>query len=428
MTAPIYSTTHLAGFDESALAGHAGGREHPGLLEARQTALRQFVSVAAPTGHDDEWRRTDPELFPMQAVQLLPVLAERPAPASAAGDEAFDVIVDVDDDGVSIRDVSGRMSSGDIRVSSFRDAGGLWPDAGRVPGPAQPRSFTALAAAFWNVGLLIHVPRGRDGGSVIVRQSHTSGRTPVTLLSVCVEDCARLQLAHELRSPDGVAMAALVSRHLGVGRGALLKMTTLQAWGNATRHVGEDWSAVGQDGTIEWVTALLGGAATKQICGCDVCAPNAEAFLSGMYFGDGDRHYDLRTVQQHTAPNTSSHLLYKGVAKDRAHSVYQGVIAAAPGAIKVDAYQMNNNLVLTNGARADSLPGLQIDADDLKCSHGATTGNLDEEQLFFLRSRGLDAAAARQMLIEGFFEEVVSRMPFAALQAEVREHVAARLK
>ena len=180
---------------------------------------------------------------------------------------------------------------------------------------------------------------------------------------------------------------------------------------------------VEQDGRVDWVTLSLGGRASKLMVGSDVCAPRAHAQLSGVFFADRDQHFDQRTLQLHTSPHTTSYLLYKGAVKDTGRSVYQGVINAKPGAIDVDAYQMNNNLILNEGARADSLPGLEIDADDLKCSHGSTMGTLDPEQLFYLQSRGLPAAEARRLVVAGFFEEVISQVPHAFVQERLREHI-----
>jgi ABC-type transport system involved in Fe-S cluster assembly, permease component len=200
----------------------------------------------------------------------------------------------------------------------------------------------------------------------------------------------------------------------------------VQEWGARTYHIGEDWVRAERDARVEWVTLLLGGRVCKMMVSCDVCEPHASARLSGLFFANRHQHVDQKTLQLHTAPHTYSNLLYKGAVKDEGHSVYQGIIEAAPGAVKVDAYQMNNNLILNEGARADSLPGLEIDADDLKCSHGATFGNLDPNQLFYLRARGLTETEARQSLVMAFFEEVIARVPYECMQERVREVV--RLK
>ena len=234
---------------------------------------------------------------------------------------------------------------------------------------------------------------------------------------------SRAVLMEAMTSPDEAALMALMGKDLVVGDNAQVKVVSLQEWGAGTAHLSSDWAVAGRDSKIEWMTLNLGGRLSKTRFGCDVAGPGANAELNGLYFASGEQHFDQKTLQVHSAPNTFSNLLYKGAVKDKSYSVYQGLIIARPGAVKVDAYQKNNNLVLNDGARADSLPGLEIDTDDLKCSHGSTIGNLDDEQIFYLRSRGLDEAAARRILMRAFFEEIVGRLPYDFLKNHVRDAV-----
>ena len=134
--------------------------------------------------------------------------------------------------------------------------------------------------------------------------------------------------------------------------------------------------------------------------------------MSGFYFADGDQHLDHDTQQNHLAPNGTSDLLFKGALLDRSRSVWQGMIYVAPGAQKTDGYQANRNLVLSPHARADSIPGLEILADDVRCTHGATVGRLDEEPIFYLMSRGLPRREAERLVVDGFFAPVLERVPF----------------
>jgi Fe-S cluster assembly protein SufD len=420
-----------AGLDEAAFAALAAAGGPPALQAAREEAFAVFRELPLPRPTDEEWRRTDPELFPLDAFRRLPDL--RPAGGEARVCELgahFEVAVTVDDGAYAIADREGAVAAGRVTVMALAEAAERRPDllahalAG-VARPPKPRKFTSLVEAFWNFGLLIHVPAGaRLERGVLVRYRHTAASGLfIPRIVIVVEDGASATVAEHYASDAAAPLLAVGSREMAVGAGAQLKLVSLQEWGGRTLHIGEDWSRVGRDGRIDWVTLTLGGKASKLVCGCDVAAPGAEAWLSGLYFADGKRHVDQRTVQQHSSPHTRSSLLYKGAVKDDSHSVYQGVIAAGRGAVKVDAYQMNKNLVLGEGARADSLPGLEIDADDLKCSHGATSGTLDDAQLFYLQSRGIPADRARQMLVNAFFEEVIARVPFAFMQERVREHV-----
>lgn len=414
-------------FDEAALAEM---RESQPLLQAkREEAFRVYAGLPAPTARDEEWRRTDPALFPLAELKrpaTLPLVAqEAPGPF----DDEFDVVVSIGDRGYHIADRSGALARGQVNVWPLAEAAARRPELVRqyLRGPAQvkgPRFFTAFNDAFWNVGLFIHVPaRTVVEKGILIRYQHEAGGAVLPRLVMVVEAESQATVAEHYVSADGVPFVAVASREMYAARGAQLKVVSLQEWGDATCHIGEDWARIERDAKIDWVTLLLGGKVGKMMVGCDCREPNSQAWLSGLFFAGGTQHIDQRTLQLHSAPHTYSNLLYKGAVKDQGHSVYQGIIDAAPGAIKVDAYQMNNNLVLNDGARADSLPGLEIDADDLKCSHGSTMGNLDPVQTFYLQCRGIPEPAARRILVEAFFEQVVARVPYAFMQDRVREHV-----
>ncbi|MCS6771258.1 MAG: Fe-S cluster assembly protein SufD [Kiritimatiellae bacterium] len=428
-TAQLESLAHvIPGFSEGARPRVA---EPPLLKSKRDAAFAAYLELPAPTARDDEWRRTDPSLFPFEQFSPAPVPARQDsAYAPGPWDAEFDVVVSVGDEALSILDASGAIARGEIVVTTLADAAVQHPElvSRYLQGPArvkEARKFSLLADAFWQIGLFIYVPpnRGVDRG-VFVRYSHAhAGRAVVPRLLAIVDRGGRLTLAEHYESPADKDLLAISSRELYACAGASLRSASLQEWGGQTYHIGEDWVRAERDARVEWVTLLLGGRVSKMMVSCDVHEPNANAFMSGLFFASGNQRVDQKTLQLHSAPHTYSNLLYKGAVKDSGHSVYQGIIEAAPGAIKVDAYQMNNNLILSEGARADSLPGLQIDADDLKCSHGATIGNIDPNQLFYLRARGLSDAEARQMLVMGFFEEVIARVPYEFMRERVREDV-----
>jgi Fe-S cluster assembly protein SufD len=139
--------------------------------------------------------------------------------------------------------------------------------------------------------------------------------------------------------------------------------------------------------------------------------------MSGFYFTDGVQHLDHDTQQNHLAPHTTSDLLFKGALKDHSRSVWQGMIYVAPGAQKTDGYQANRNLVLSPKAHADSIPGLEILADDVRCTHGATVGKIDADQVFYLRSRGISYAESERLIVEGFFDPIMQRIPFEGVRS-----------
>jgi Fe-S cluster assembly protein SufD len=428
-TAQLDNAAALApGFDESARPAAA---EPDPIKTRRDAAYARYLALPMPTSRDEEWRRTDPALFPFERFTPAPAPAPRAAPAAAGPwDSEFDVVVAVGDDGYEICDNAGLLARGALMALPLAEAARRRPDLIEryFQGPAYvkgPRKFSALGDAFWRFGLFLYapakavIPRG-----VLIRYAHArSGRSVLPRLLAVVDAQAELTIAEHYESPADAELLAITTRELYAGPGAVLRAASLQEWGAHTYHIGEDWVRAERDARVEWVTLLLGGRVCKMMVSCDVCEPNASAQLSGLFFANGRQHVDQKTLQLHSAPHTYSNLLYKGAVKDEGHSVYQGIIEAAPGAIKVDAYQMNNNLILSEGARADSLPGLEIDADDLKCSHGATFGNLDPNQLFYLRARGLTEAEARQALVMAFFEEVIARVPHEFMRERVREDV-----
>ena len=421
----------LPGFDEGAFIGLGSRQREPGVLAMkREEAFGIYRCIPSPTVRDEEWRRTDPAKFALSGMKRLPDLVHGPLKQKSPWDDQFDVVVSVTDDRISIEDQAGALGADRAQVQTLADAArnnsGLLQKY--LQGSAQsdkPRKYAMLNDAFWNVGLLVHIPRktSLEHGILIRYQHEAGGGILLPRLLVVVEEQSEVKLVEHFHSGDDAQFLCISSREMYVARGASLKLTSLQEWGANTRHIGEDWARVEQDGKVDWNTISLGGKASKIMVGCNVCEPNANALLSGLFFADGDQHFDQGTLQLHASRDTYSNLLYKGAVKDRGYSVYQGIINAKAGAIGVDAYQMNNNLVMNEGARADSLPGLEIDADDLKCSHGSTIGTLDGEQLFYLRSRGLSDVEARRIIVTGFFEEVVTKVPYAFLQERLREHI-----
>jgi Fe-S cluster assembly protein SufD len=155
--------------------------------------------------------------------------------------------------------------------------------------------------------------------------------------------------------------------------------------------------------------------------------PGSHGELLGLYFPDGRQHIDHHTNQLHKSPNATSDLLFKGALKDRGRSVYQGYIKVYPNAQKTNAYQANRNLILSKNARADSIPGLEIEANDVRCTHGATASQLQEEYVFYLMSRGLSRPSAERLVVQGFLEEVLDRIPVEGVRAKLEDEIAHKI-
>ena len=168
---------------------------------------------------------------------------------------------------------------------------------------------------------------------------------------------------------------------------------------------------------------MLGAQMAKANAYFDLAGEGSQAFVNGFLFGDERQHFHLHTLQRHLVPHTTSDLLIKSCLKDRARSVYQGLIQVSEGAQRTDAYQANRNLLLSESARADSIPGLEILANDVRCTHGATIGHVDAEQMYYLMARGLPRLEAQRLIVEGFFAPVLDRIPLEGVREQLRDAI-----
>jgi Fe-S cluster assembly protein SufD len=185
---------------------------------------------------------------------------------------------------------------------------------------------------------------------------------------------------------------------------------------------------VERDAQLDWTFGAIGSHLTKNFSDLDLVGRGASGRMSGFYFTDGDQHLDHDTQQNHMAPDTNSDLLFKGALKDNSRSVWQGMIYVAPGAQKTDGYQANRNLVLSQSARADSIPGLEIMADDVRCTHGATVGKIDADQVFYLLSRGIPYDEAEKLIVEGFFDPIMQRIPYEGVRGRFQTAISEKMR
>ena len=245
---------------------------------------------------------------------------------------------------------------------------------------------------------------------------------------VWLEPGATATYVHEYASPTEKAPsfhAGLVEIH--VGDEANLTFVELQSWGEHVWNFTHERSQVGQDGHLDWIFGAIGGNVTKNFAEIDLIGRGSLGRMSGFYFTDGHQHLDYDSQQNHRAPNTTSDLLFKGALIDSSRVVWQGMIYVAPGAIKTDGYQANRNLVLSREARADSIPGLEILADDVRCTHGATVGKIDADQVFYLRTRGIPRVEAERLIVSGFFDPIMQRIPFEGVRDRFQLSIAKKM-
>jgi Fe-S cluster assembly protein SufD len=416
---------------------------YPGfLVDYRERAWEAYTQTPMPTTSDEAWRRTD--LRPLQAdVFHLPengALGASPYPdvpaellQPLAGDQhGGQIVLGPERSRVELNSELARQG---VVFTDLETAERLYPDLlarilGKVVRPSEGK-FDALAAAMARRGIFIYVPRGVQ----IEQPLHSILWAPGINLAyfshilVLVDEGASLTYVHESASHtevDGQTMHAGIVE-IVVESGASLRFVELQSWGEHVWNFTRARARVERDANLDWIFGALGSRLTKNFSDLDLTGQGAAGRMSGFYFADGEQHLDLDTQQNHLAPHTTSDLLYKGALRGKSRSVWQGMIYVAPGAQKTDGYQSNRNLVLSRQARADSIPGLEILADDVRCTHGATVGKIDPDQVFYLRSRGIPYVEAERLIVEGFFDPIMQRIPFEGVRSRFQEAITEKM-
>ena len=287
--------------------------------------------------------------------------------------------------------------------------------------------FAAHNAALWEHGLLVVVPRGvvLDRPLYVRIANSVDQGSLFWRLLVVAEPESRFTLIEEYASATPqVAGYSNAVVELFVEQGAKLEYVSLQNLSRETWHFANHHARVGRDAELDWVAGGFGSKSGKVRIQNDLAGQGATSRVTGAYFVDGTQHLDYDTFQEHIAPNTTSDFAFKGALNDKASSVWRGMIRVEKDAQKTNAYQENRNLMLSETAHADSIPGLEILANDVRCTHGATLGQVDREQLFYAMTRGLTRADAERLIVRGFFQDVLDRIELEP----VRDALAAALE
>jgi Fe-S cluster assembly protein SufD len=287
--------------------------------------------------------------------------------------------------------------------------------------------FTAHNAASWEHGLLVRVPKGvqLDRPLYVRIANPAAGGSRFWRLLVVAEEGSRFSLIEEYASASAEAAGySNAAVELFVEQGAKLEYVSLQNLSRETWHFATHHARVERDAELDWVAGGFGSKKGKTRIQNDLAGQGATSRVTGAYFADGSQHLDYDTFQEHIAPNTTSDFAFKGALRDHATTVWRGMIRVEPDAQKTNAYQENRNLLLSKDAHADSIPGLEILANDVRCTHGATLGQVDREQLFDLMSRGLTRSEAERLIVRGFFQDVLDRIDLEP----VRDALAAALE
>ena len=420
-------------FDQAALDALPGSGP---FQELRAKAFAEYEGLPIPPQTTEEWRYTDLSEFDFDfapftdggtASSLDEVPDEVLAAAGDVGERAGLLIQR--DSSVMVSHLSPELAAegvlfGDLGSFAESHPELVEPHLGSQVEVARTK-FTALHYAFRSGGTFLYVP---DGVAVeLPLQSLTYLATdgaavfPHTL--IVVGEQAEVTFIDRFASPDlrGFSDAAV---EIVAGKGSHVTYASLQEWGEGVTHLGVQRARLARDAQFHTLNIGFGGTLARAEVESILAEPGAHAEALGIFFADGEQLFDHRTEQDHVAPNCDSTLLYKGALRDHSRAIFSGWVHVREGAQKTDAMQTSRNIVLSPHAKADAIPNLEIEANDVKCGHAASVGPVSPDELFYLESRGIPAKQAERLIVFGFFQEVLDKITIA----EVRESVSAAIE
>ena len=421
----------------------AGAADPAWLRARREEAWEMYEATPLPSTRSEEWRYTDlARLLPLDGLEPAAgvTMAGRAVPdglrrAMEQDRESAGRIVDVDGRVVSV-ELDEALAAQGVVLASLREAAraGI-PEVEALLAtravPASDGKFSALNAALWSDGVFLYVPRGVQVDRTIRLSRWVSqpGTATFTRILIVAEELSQLSFVDEILSPDFDSVTlANTAVELFSRAGAQVQYVSLQRMGEGGFYLANQRTLAERDSTLDTLNVALGGSVGRVDLNARLLGPGANSDMLGLYFGDANQHFDFNTSQDHVAPNAHSDLLYKGALDGTARGIFRGIIRVHDGAQGTDAYQTNRNLILSDKAIATSLPNLEIGADDVRCSHGATVGQLDAEALFYLMSRGLRREQAERLVVLGFLGEVLSKLPLGGVVEKVTQAIEAKLR
>ncbi len=423
-----------SGFTRELVESLARQHDEPDWMRQRRlAAFAAWLAAPRPNAEDEDWRRTD-----LDAVDLAQVAALVSPNGTTGGlpeeEPGAGGWLAVRDGAIAARRLNPEYARQGVLFCSLQDALRKHPEIVErafmtTAVPADEHAFTRLHAALWTDGVLVYVPRGVQVAQPLVYSSQLT-RDGVSVFHhtlVVVEDDAAVDCIEEFTGGGNTPTLSAPVTELLVGRGAKVRWAGVHAWSAAVHEFATRRAHLAADAEVSLTDLTLGAKQTKSFVGATLAGAGANCHLYGAYFPEAGQRFDYTTLQDHQVPHCTSDLLFKGALYDQAQAAFRGVVRVHPAAQQTDAYQTNNNLLLGPEARADSMPVLEIEADDVKCSHGATLAHLKEEDLFYLRSRGLNRDAARQMVIAGFFGPVIDTLPLRSARERWQQVVARRI-
>lgn len=438
-----------AGFTRESLDALIAARDEPQWVsDARRAAFDTFEATRIPNRADEQWRRTD-----LRSLRLGQLAAFTNAGQNRLGSAAELTTLDQAEGGTM--DISGARAGITVQrdaatifteaapefaaegvvftdlATAFRDHADLIrPHFMTSAVPASLGYFEALHAAFWQGGTFLYVPKGVTVG-LPFRQFVLASETGASVFNhtlVVLEDGAEAFMVDDYHSAgtEGQTFASNVVE-LILGQNAQLRYVQVQDWGRNVHAMLNERATLADRAELKSLHVTLGAKWSRASIGSHLRGRDTLAEMLGISFADGDQFFDHHTWQHHESPFATSDLEFKTALKDSARTVYSGLIKVHDGAQKTDAYQQNRNLILSRKARADTIPNLEIAANDVRCTHGATVSQVEPEHIFYLQARGIPRTEAQKLIVEGFFRPVIDRIPVEEIQGFLQDAIARKV-
>jgi Fe-S cluster assembly protein SufD len=427
------------GFTQEAFETFLSQRHEPAWLnKLRREAWKTFLELPLPNRTQEEWARTDIRGFKLDKFSIPVASADEKPIAKALLTEG----VDLGGSAVS-SDSQALPTRLDAELARLGVVFGSLEELIQTHGELirqhlftkavdyRVDKFAALHAACMSGGAVLYVPKGvKIEKPLHIFSSISPDAADFSHTLIVLDEGAEATVLSETAGPVGQSGAGL---HCGaieifVGPGARLRYVNLQNWGTGVWHFAHQKALVDRNADIQWTIGALGSRLAKVNQHVALVGPGGNAQVNGVMFTEGRQHLSYHTLQRHHAMQCTSDLLYKGALQDKSRLEWRGMIKVDRDAQKTDGYQRNDNLILSEDARADSIPGLEIEADDVKCSHGATAGRVDDEQVFYARCRGLTRKEATRMIVTGFFQQVFDRITIDSVRHALGEAIGRRIR
>lgn len=429
-------TVIQSGFTQESFEAYLASRQEPSWrTQLRRDAWETFEQLPFPQRNEEEWRRTDIRGLRLERFGFAGEGDHRKTGLSPMLSQGVDLggQASAIDSLPQPSQLAEELSSQGVWFGSLNEAQQQVPDLLQKHlhtafDPAIDK-FAALHAAAASGGAFLYVPAGVQVNKPLhLWAGMTPGGVDFSHTLVVLEEGSEATLMAEMVGEGSETGFHCGAVELVVGPKARLRFVNLQNWGTGTWHLSRQKAVVHEDAELQWTIGALGARLAKVNQTVELVGKNAQAQVNGTMFTEGKQQLTYNTLQHHRVPHATSDLLYKGALQDKSRLVWRGMIKVDPGAIKTNGYQRNDNLMLSDNARVDSIPGLEIEADDVICTHGATAGQVSEEQIYYAQTRGLTRKEATRMIVAGFFQQVFDRITIGSVKHALADAIGRRIR